>query len=527
MAVASILAAPAFAGPAERPSGYVVTQATGRLESRPPAAVRIDGPARVPLPFRFAYYGRRADVVFVSPHGWLLPGARDGFAAAEMPSAAHGQDPASGAFPYSAGSAASADGVIAPLWTSLAAAARDSGATTDRATPARGGVWSWTSGAAPERRFVVAWEDVALADGRRATFQAQLHEGAGRIVFAYAPSAVTTGDAATQSAFVCGIDEPAGGRFVAPLAPLAPGATNTALPQADFVFDPRTVLFNDPAGGKVGAPVTWLDSRRESLSGEDGAKSCCYVAKGQGVFFVPDRVTNGVAARTAKLAAEDAATFPAPAGRDQAGDPDRWVRQVLDGKAILIPADPSVNRGEPVRLWFRIVEYFTIDGKGIAGTDTHLWNLRIMLRQAFGADDPRGRIDSYAAWRGTAEARLSVVKLFDAAQPDDAGRQFSTGRINEYLLWCGRLRPGQRGPMPPDDCPRDGWTRFFLLDHDEQATQYADFGKLRAVPDPNYVDGFYEYVIRSDGDPTGWVSRRRARSPAMTEERIDEDPAPR
>jgi hypothetical protein len=82
--------------------------------------------------------------------------------------------------------------------------------------------------------------------------------------------------------------------------------------------------------------------------------------------------------------------------------------------------------------------------------------------------------------------------------------------------------------MPPDDCPRDGWTRFFLLDHDAAATQYADTGKLRAVPDPNYVDGFYEYVIRADDDPTGWVSRRRARSPAMAEESIDDDPtAPR
>lgn len=526
MAVAAAPTAPAFAGPAERPSGYVVTQATGRLETRPATAVRIDGPASAPLPFRFAYYGRRADAVLVSPHGWLLPGAKESLADAATPSAPHGQDTASGAFPYTAGAAAaSADGVIAPLWTALAPTPTDSRATTDRAAPAAGGVWTWTAGAAPTRRFVVSWEDVALADGRRATFQAHLHEGPGRIVFAYAPSSVTTGAGpAAQASFVCGIDEPGGARFA---APLAPGPTNTTLPTADFVFDPRTVLFNDPAGGKFGAPVAWLDSRRESLSGEDGAKSCCYVAKGQGVFFTPDRVTNGVAARTAKLAAEDASTFPSTSDAGRTGDPDRWVRQVLDGKAILIPADPSVNRGEPVRLWFRIVEYFTIDGKGIAGTDTHLWNLRIMLRQAFGTDDPRGRIDSYTAWRGTAEARLSVVKLFDAAQPDDAGRQFSTGRINEYLLWCGRLRAGQRGPMPPDDCPREGWTRFFLLDHDEQATQYADLGKLRAVPDPNYVDGFYEYVIRSDGDPTGWVSRRRARSPAMTEERIDEDPAPR
>jgi hypothetical protein len=107
-----------------------------------------------------------------------------------------------------------------------------------------------------------------------------------------------------------------------------------------------------------------------------------------------------------------------------------------------------------------------------------------------------------------ASARLSVVKLFDFGQRDDAGRQFDSGRRNEYLLWCARMKGGARGEMPDFDCPRAGWIRLRQRDEDSdrESVQHADKGDLRAVADPDYVDSYYDYVVRSDDDPAGWVS---------------------
>src|SRR5262245_6235960 len=108
--------------------GYVVETATGRLETRPATATRVavdsvhaaKAAASVRLPFAFWFYGARCTTAVVSAHGWLVPGGTTGFADAGDPAAAHGQDATSHAFPYGRGTA-SADGVVAPLWTTLAA----------------------------------------------------------------------------------------------------------------------------------------------------------------------------------------------------------------------------------------------------------------------------------------------------------------------------------------------------------------------------------------------------------------------
>ena len=82
-----------------------------------------------------------------------------------------------------------------------------------------------------------------------------------------------------------------------------------------------------------------------------------------------------------------------------------------------------------------------------------------------------------------------------------------------------------RGPLPDVDCPTAGWTRFGQKDEglDWEAVQHADKSDLREVLDPNYVDGGYGYVIRSD-DGSGWNSRRKATLRGMTNEDFDFDP---
>lgn len=215
------------------------------------------------------------------------------------------------------------------------------------------------------------------------------------------------------------------------------------------------------------------------------------------------------------LLAEDRATFGGTRG-----DASRWVRQVLDGKMIFVPADG----GEPRRVWSRVIEYFTLDATGTTMADFHTWNLRWMLTNAYPGDDPRERIDSYQAWKAMARGRLTVGKLFTATQQEDAGRQFDSGRRNEYELWTGRLRAGFRGPLGRDETPSEGWARFFLRQDDEHLVQHAERNDLRFVPDPNYVDGLYEYVARAPDNDAGWVHGRELPDLPLRDEPFDFDP---
>ncbi len=502
-----------------RAQGYDVAPATGRMEARPATAVRLDVDARRPetsarsvtLPFEFRYFGEPYAVAVVSAHGWIVPGAGRAFENGADPAAAHGQDATSGAFPYGPGGA-SADGIIAPLW---ARSAGDGGAQAGAAE-----VHAWTSGEAPARRFVVSWEGLDVGGGRAATVQLQLHEIDGTIVFAYATTTRTgTGPAAGA---VCGLDECGGNRFV---APMSAGADNVGQPPSDFVFTPRTVLVNPPDIRPRGVPMTWQRGRKEALIPTGGTNRCSYLARGQWYFSVPDRgllfwdAAGATRKRPAdterRLLEDDRATF----GGERGGR-ERWLRQVLDGKVLLLPCDG----GEPVRVWFRLIEFFTLDEYGVVGADFHVWSLRWMLASAFPEGDPRGRIDSYVAWKAMARSRLTVGKLFDQKQTDDAGRQFDSGRTNEYVLWAGRLKHGTRGRLAPYATPESGWTRFWLKLEDMNHVQHADRNDLRFVADPNYVDGHYAYVIGADDNPHGWMAGAGVPPLPLRDEGFDEDP---
>jgi hypothetical protein len=463
--------------------GYTAEDVSGRLVERPASAARVDFAdgaktwAVVTMPFAFRWYGRPGKSLVVSAHRWLRPGATEGFDGAP-----------NGTFPLAAGE----DGVVAPLWSG------------ERASV----VFTWAAGEAPSRVFVVSWE----ADG--AVTQAQLHEGAGRIVFAYRAAAVT-GAPADAARPLVGLDEPDGARFVAPKS----GARGR--PPGDVVFEPRTVLVNSPLAPKRGEDVTWQDIRRESITGPGSAEGACYVAKGGAWMFVPDRVLTGAlrSRRLPELVAEDAARF---GGK---GDAERFVKQVLDAKAVLLPRDG----GAPERVWFRIVEWFTVEETGLAGPDEHVWNLRAMLKMAFPEGDPRARIDHYVAWRGMVRARFAVVKLFDARQTSDAAPQYDTNRKGEYVLWCAKFHTGPLAALLPDETPEDGWTRFPLEDENlgRVAEQHAEKRDLREVRDPEYVDGGYEYVVRSRGPVPGWEALPGVPRSALADEAFDDGTTPR
>ncbi len=493
--------------------GYEVREANELLEAAPGDATTLDlgddGAAAIALPFPAWIYGEPHDALVVSKYGWLQPGAQESFAESANPGAAHGQDATNSAFPYGRG-AASADGIITPAWAPPVA---------DSALPVR--VRTWTSGTAPARRFVVTW-DHGPSDGTPIrSEQVQFHEGPGRVVFAY-DRAPVTGPEATGS-FVCGIDERAGVRFV---SPYRDGRGSGVQPATDLIFEPRTVHVNATDIGKEGEVPIWQDVRKESTVPDGCTKRCAYLARGRFYFSVPDR---GVyfwhpkhgrkkhpPERRKKLLAEDRETF---GGRF--GDVQRWGRQVLDGKVLLLPADG----GEPLRVWFRIVEYFTFDDRGTTSADFHTWNLRWILSNAFPGDDPREKIGRYYAWKAMATSRISVGKLFKAKQLDNSAKQYDSGRKNEYVLYSGRVRHGTRGPLATY-AVADGerWSRFVLREDDQDVTQHVDRTPLRFVPDPHYVDGHYSYTVRARDNPYGWITGRTLPGLPMRDEGIDVDP---
>ncbi len=458
------------------------------------------GLARVDLPFGFRYFGEASRALDVSPDGWVVVRAARGLG--------EGDDDGERVptrLPIEAGSAF--DGVLAVL-------------ATERAPAVAPTLRHWQDGAAPSRRVIVEWAGLPRPGARA---QLHLHEGAGRVVFAYSAAAVT-GDVVSSGAALRGIDEPGGDRFVTPPS----GADSTRAAPTDVRFEPRTVVECPPGLGEQGVPVRWIDTRKEATVPDGCTRRCTYLGKGLHYFHVPDRASKtwtGTRWRAEPrslrdaLATEDRATFGD--GRDDVvGDHVRWVRQVLDGKVLLLPADG----GAPLRIWFRIVEYFSLDDRAIAGADYHTWNVRWMLANAFPGNDPREDIDRYQAWKATARGRLTVGKLFTASQTDDAGRQFDSGRKREYELSSGRLTTGVRGVLAPYATPPESWTRFVLMEEDMRITQHADRGDLRFVADPNYVDGGYEYTIAAPDNDAGWIYGRALPGQPLRDEGIDDDP---
>jgi len=486
----------AFAAPAAA-QGYTAREGDDALLPQPPVATPIaldsDTPsARVEIPFRFHCFGEPYTEVGISMHGFVVLGAT---ASLDVEQPAH--------LPIRGGAV---DGAIAPLW---------------QARAGRRTVHTWTNGQAPARRFVIEWSG---DDGR---VQLQLHERADEITFAYGAGRSTrVAPSAKPRRIVRGLDERGGDRFVVPVN----DTTGNEFPTLRTInFQPRAPLFHPDGIGKERVPVRWLDVRQESTVPQGSAKRCTYLAKGRHTFHVPDRALLRATGRGGlrkqpkalrdALRAEDRAAFGGARG-----DARRWVRQVLDGKMIFLPASSGAASAPPLRVWFRIIEYFSVDDRGNTLTDQHTWNLRWMLSNAFRDKRRKEPIDGYSAWKAMARGRLSVGKLFSARQTDDAGRQFSSGRKNEYLLWSGHVKRGTRGALATAQSPTAPWVEFYLRQEDSQLTQHVKRGDLRFVPDPNYVDGQYEYTIEALDNPYGWVTGGAVPPLPIRDEDFDVDP---
>jgi hypothetical protein len=224
---------------------YTTATTSNALESRPAGATKLntltsanDNVQTVDLPFEFPYFGRVFTQMTVGSHGYVLPGGNRTVLNAPWPYNNHGQDWTTGAFPYSlsgvGGTAADMDGIIAVLWNQFQN-------LNDSPSPLVGAAWTWTTGTAPSRKFVVSWESVNVhqgSDTRLVTVQVHFHESSGVITFAYTPPAAAAPTGYGDAAYVLGIDAFDDSRYVTP----ANGQNRTGAP-SDRTFTPRSTTY--------------------------------------------------------------------------------------------------------------------------------------------------------------------------------------------------------------------------------------------------------------------------------------------
>jgi hypothetical protein len=200
-----------------------------------------DGFSEVDLPFPFAYYGFTYGSIAVCTNGFALFNTADVHHPHAFNQALSQVDPFT-------------DGKCAPLWDDL-----------DLSFAGR--VVTFTTGTAPNRTFVVCWEDVEewyplpglltvpttyLPNSTSCSFQLQLSESSNRIVFAYAdagtwPSVdwvgvaaaivlMYNGDTSIGIEAVTRHETDLDARYIEP--PGTSNPTNTGHPAADYQFDP-------------------------------------------------------------------------------------------------------------------------------------------------------------------------------------------------------------------------------------------------------------------------------------------------
>lgn len=218
----------------------VTTAATGSyVESRPAGATLVNvstafsssgRTAIVSLPFEFLYFGTTYSTAAISTDGYLVIGATAAPVSSNShnPNASHGQDSGTKAFPYA--SSGDVDGLVALIWKGFYA--------INDGTAGCGYVYTWTTGSAPNRHFVVSWEnaDIDINLHTRLTLQCQLFESSGRIVFAHSAGG------SSSSAFVRGLDSRVDSRFILPTGAVN-GVLNFGYGANDLVIDPSVATF--------------------------------------------------------------------------------------------------------------------------------------------------------------------------------------------------------------------------------------------------------------------------------------------
>jgi hypothetical protein len=221
-AIVGVVAVAALAAPAWA-QDYTVTTASGQYLSPPASATSLgldtffpgQENATITLPFDFPYYGRIVNFGVVASRGFFQP-------LVASASTSNGNN----AFPLGNGSAF--DGIVAPCWDGF-----NSGPTLSA-----GQVYTWTSGSAPNRKFVISWEGVRkpVSGSVNVTFQLQLSESTGVIVFAY-----PAGDWGPNVDYSMAIDSPVDTRYICPLNTNNSNASN---PGTDYVLTPRNLTFS-------------------------------------------------------------------------------------------------------------------------------------------------------------------------------------------------------------------------------------------------------------------------------------------
>jgi hypothetical protein len=309
---------------------YVVTKPAGSMEARPASATAqtavtssgsqtVGVGVTITLPFPFPYYTTIVQQITIAPYGYILPRA---VAAIPTNSGNHGEAAVGLPFPFlptnSGGAGSNSwDGMIAPC---LCASMRinDSFST--------GLVYTWTTGTAPTRHFVIAWEGLqsmngATAVGNAFTFQVHLYEGTGRIVFANGSVwGGTVGSIAYPNGYICGIDSPIDGRYHAPVTVQNGGnQTQGLFPGSNFVFDPVVTTYTGALlydkivsdatgiGNSVQGNVPIRQSRVELRRNSDGFVYAATTTGDDGSFSLTDVGLPGTASGTLAVLAQNAA----------------------------------------------------------------------------------------------------------------------------------------------------------------------------------------------------------------------------
>jgi len=169
------------------PWNFIDITATGT--ELQPALTDEGGVAGVPIGFDFQFYGTAFNTLTIISNGYITFGTDISADNTPLPST---QLP---------------DGLIAPFWDDL----------NPELNPASA-VYYKTTGAAPERRFIVQWKDYPLSTdpGSRLTFEIILFEGSGEIQFHYLGMTDGSGGSGTGPASggtaTTGIESPGGGK---------------------------------------------------------------------------------------------------------------------------------------------------------------------------------------------------------------------------------------------------------------------------------------------------------------------------